>query len=754
MKIHLAKKYNEIILQTAVATVFFIGLLIYIQQTVDGGIWSLSNAYPFQLQFEWFIGLVLLAMLIYYAHTRPIFIVRWLSQRKYSPVEIYIGLWLLTVVSSGIVILWLGIPSHELAQGFTSVVGKISSVFVAYLSFAILIYISGSALLTSCKVVATNKLCNVIISFGVGLMLLASFFYIASSFHLLNIGSVLLYIVLAFTIGWQHVASIGRFLVKRSFSYPELHFLSVLICLIAIAWFVILFLSIALPHPIGGDDLRTYYTIPKAFIEAGGNVQFPYFTFNNAPHIATYIYIPILLVSSFLLNYINIFAFILLLAALYSFASLLSNRRAGLWSMLFFAAAPLNYWFIITVKIDYLAVFFVLLSLLVLYQHHTTKQVRWIALSGLFIGTAIGIKYTVLLLLPFLLLLIALWPYPSQIKTNLKKVGIILVFIGLSISPWAIHNYITYQNVLYPLSFHSIASNIPGVERLDPTRHEQLMSRFSLIHKGYTHGLYPDDAWYQILENIFIGRSNYPHNAIGPWFFLLVPLLIFSFFKPQLRPLTLLSVGTFIVWFWMSPAQLWYVLYIFAFLAIIYGISTGYLSHRLKYAILITIVSFFILTMNTSRLEFARFLLPEYTSRVIMAMHQPADLIDYLNNVLKIEHPNYVLFSMTRGGVRGGYIEDSNKHVFQGIESFNRNDVFVGEWEPNQLLQEMRAAGITHILYSKQSDEYWENFYCPYDKEGRCFHGKVRENLTAIMQYLIPVYSNDDKIIYGVNYET
>jgi len=195
------------------------------------------------------------------------------------------------------------------------------------------------------------------------------------------------------------------------------------------------------------------------------------------------------------------------------------------------------------------------------------------------------------------------------------------------------------------------------------------------------------------------------------------------------------------------------MMYVFPILAVLYGAIINRWAMKFQLVVVAIILIFISLTINSSRITFVNFLLPVYDSDFTMAAHQSVDLINYLNKELRINEPNYLLYNSGSG--LSAYIVENYKHLFFETREFGVRDTFIQEFDGEQLLNIMSLMNITHIQYSKTGDDYWRDFYCPYNKNGMCFRSKKRENFKALLPYLELVFesSETDSKIYKIKYE-
>jgi hypothetical protein len=732
---------------------FAVGLVVYLSHTIENGRWNFASTHNFLPQYEWLIGLSFLAIIIVCIYR--IRSLKKLTHRQYSIAEITLGLWLLTCLAAFITLFGYAIKPQILFGSSGVIISKIFLVFISYGIFTFLSIITGRQVLAFCKIKALKLTHQNLFGFGLGIILITLFFYLVSLVHWLNIYALIAYLAMALLFGRKYVVSLYKDFVRRRFSFFNINHIGWLSILMAVVFFIVMFFSIALPHPVGGDDLRSYYNLPATFIEQGSIVQFPNYIFNNAPHAGTYIYIPILFVGSFVLNYIGLYFLLATLLVLYVFSSTLKDKLAGWWAVLLMATLPWTYWFITTVKVDFLATFFISLGLLAILLGNHQKQNRYFVIGGLIFGVAVAIKYTSLYIAPGLIVASLLWPGSARLSQKLKTIMIILVFSVIAFSPWATRNYVIYNNVLYPFKLSHTVNNNYHYYATDSAEHRQLSNYLNYLHSSYTHGLNYANPWYLNLWHIFSSRSISPANESGPCFFLLMPLFVYSFFLRKTRPLAVLSLTTIILWYWVSLPQLWYMMSVLALLSVVYGVVLSLANRRIQYFLLAIILMHAILMIKTSRVNFVRYLLPNIDGREIISKHQSLDLLNYLNNDLRLSDSDYLIYDISGGGPRNRYLIDNFKHGYYETDSFSREDIFIKERPVEYFLNTFKQLGITHLHYSAVADDFWRDVYCLHGEGSPCFQSSVRENFQALKSYLELVFEANDSgaKVYKIQYE-
>jgi len=223
--------------------------------------------------------------------------------------------------------------------------------------------------------------------------------------------------------------------------------------------------------PVSRDALTHHLAVPKLYVEHGGIYEIPAIIFSYYPMNLDLLYvIPLYFGNDIVPKFIH-FMFALLTAWLiYAY---LVKRLGALWAFfgaIFFLSLPIIVKLSITAYVDLGLVFFSTAALIGLLKWVENRfQVKFLILSAICCGLALGTKYNGLIAL-FILTVFIPFVFISDakkkikvsdsgdksplIKIQLKAVGLgaIFIFIALLVfSPWMIRNYIWRANPIYPL---------------------------------------------------------------------------------------------------------------------------------------------------------------------------------------------------------------------------------------------------------------------------------------------------------------
>jgi 4-amino-4-deoxy-L-arabinose transferase-like glycosyltransferase len=223
--------------------------------------------------------------------------------------------------------------------------------------------------------------------------------------------------------------------------------------------------------PVSRDALTHHLVVPKLYLQHGGIYEIPSIVFSYYPMNLDLLYmIPLYFGNDIAPKYIH-FLFALLTAVLifYYLRKRLGNQW-GLFGAIFFLSLPLIVKLSITIYVDLGLIFFSTAALVSLLKWIENRlQLKFLILSAICCGLALGTKYNGLIVL-FLLTIFIPFIYLSYhkkdsntntsanratiIRLQLKAVGFGALFAVLALmvfSPWMIRNYVWKTNPIYPL---------------------------------------------------------------------------------------------------------------------------------------------------------------------------------------------------------------------------------------------------------------------------------------------------------------
>jgi len=289
--------------------------------------------------------------------------------------------------------------------------------------------------------------------------------------------------------------------------------------------------------PVSRDALTHHLAIPKLYLEHGGIYEIPRFWFSYFPMNVTLLYaIPLYFGNDILPKFMH-FAFALGTAALiYRYLLRRLETVYALLGALFFLSIPVIVRLSTTVYVDLGLIFFLFASLLFLFDWiESNFQIKYLLISAVFCGLALGTKYNGLVGL-FLLGMFVPFIYSRYMagekSYTAKAIGHCVVFIAVSMivfSPWMIRNISWTGNPVYPL-YNSLFNPQPAqTETIDEEAQKSSPDMNHLQIRRYIYGESTLEIALIPIRVFFQGQDDNPKyfdGRMNPFLFLLT---IFAF---------------------------------------------------------------------------------------------------------------------------------------------------------------------------------------------------------------------------------
>jgi hypothetical protein len=495
---------------------------------------------------------------------------------------------------------------------------------------------------------------------------------------------------------------------------------------------------LSLVPPVSKDALVHHLALPKLYLKHGGIFEIPFMDFSYYPMNLDLLYmIPMYFGNDIAPKFIH-FGFALLAAFLiYYYLKTRADRLYGLLGALFFVSIPIIVKLSITVYVDLGEICFAFAALFFLFEWlKKDYKTKYLVLSGIMCGLALGTKYTGLVTL-FLLTLFVPFFYSRNNKGKkigfLKPVGFGVIFLLISLmvfSPWGIRNYHWRGNPIYPLYDTLFNPTDPSQSiSADGTEKEEQNKGFFT----YRSMIYNEPGWYIALLPIrifFEGNDGDPQffdGRLNPFLFILpffafmgmkndskylkmekTALLGFSalffcialfstvlrirYISPIIPPLIILSI------FGIQNLFKWFVSYrssakrhvclavLVGVLVLIFFLNASYIMSQFRY-----VRPFSYLTGSVSRDEYVSGYRPEYAA------------MEYINRHTDQDAKVYFIYN----GKRGYYCD--REYIF-GMNIMT--GLIDGANGPEDIHAGFRRQGITHILIFFHLFDSWlhDNF--------------------------------------------
>lgn len=319
-----------------------------------------------------------------------------------------------------------------------------------------------------------------------------------------------------------------------------------LIIFIVLLIFFLLIIEIILnlTPPISRDALIHHLAIPKLWLTNGGFYETKWATFSYFPmNVDMLFLIPLYFNKDFIAKFIHMGFGIGTALLIYFYLKNRINQLAGILGILVFLSTPMIFRLSTQAYVDLGLIFFTTAAILafVKYRDSGFKYLKWLFISALATGLALGTKYNALIVWFFLSAAIV-FIYSKDTGKQWKAIrcGLLFFLISLLIfSPWLIKNIMLTRNPLYPL-FNGFfnAGNLSGQEGV-----------YSIVAVGAQNGIFRiremmyGESFFETLiipiRYFFQGQDNNPQffdGVLNPLLIILPPFAFMnkSFYRDKL----------------------------------------------------------------------------------------------------------------------------------------------------------------------------------------------------------------------------
>ncbi len=393
-------------------------------------------------------------------------------------------------------------------------------------------------------------------------------------------------------------------------------FQTVFTYLLCIAIFLIIIVEIilGLTPPIARDALIHHLAIPKLWLINGGFYDIKWAEFSYYPMTVDLLYlIPLYFHNDIIPNFIHMSFGIGTAWLIYNYLNNRLGRIAGLLGALIFLSTPMVIRLSTMAYVDLGLAFFTTASILafIRYRDGEFKEFKWLFLSSLAMGMALGTKYNALIAWFFLsLTIVYVYSKDTGLQWKAIRCGIIFFLISLFVfSPWLIKNIILTGNPLYPL-FNGLF-NINSIPAPDGAYSVVSGDSYSGIFQ-IREIMYGESFWETLLLPIrffFQGQDDsfrYFDGVLNPILIILPPFVFMnkSFYRDKLFFMSF-AVFFILMAFFLDQIRIRYILPAVPILSILTVMGlinilnwTKNLSIRLKSVLAIVVLFIFIVIMS------------------------------------------------------------------------------------------------------------------------------------------------------------
>jgi hypothetical protein len=479
--------------------------------------------------------------------------------------------------------------------------------------------------------------------------------------------------------------------------------------------------------PVSRDALTHHLAVPKLYLTHGGIYEIPFMECSYNPMNLDLLYLLAMYDGNDIIPKFIHFSFALLTALLiFNYLKRRSSVVYGLLGVIFFLSTPIIVKLSITAYVDLGLIFFSTASLFFLLKWlETGFKLRFLMISGVFSGLAMGTKYNGLITC-FLLVLFVPFIFSrygqDKSRNSFDPVNQALFFSFFALLfflPWMIRDYIWTNNPIYPLldQWFNPKSAVP-------------QSPLTLFE--FRHHIYHESWWEMALLPVRVffegqdGDPRYFDGKLNP-FLLLLPVFAFHKikhgplpFKTDRKILLAFAVLYFAFAFFSANLRIRYISVIIPPLVIlsVFGLKQMFEAvdafksrrlHRVGEALVFASVGaafllnalyisnqymivtpFSYLSGAVSRSEYIEKYRPEYP------------VMQYINDNLPSESLILFIFLGNRG-----YYCDRN-YVFDMIHNRSTlHQLVIRSDDPEKILLGLKKIGITHLLISHNIFDRW-----------------------------------------------
>jgi len=221
---------------------------------------------------------------------------------------------------------------------------------------------------------------------------------------------------------------------------------------------------------ISRDALVHHLAIPKLWLQNGGFYEMTWAEYSYYPMYIDLFYVVCLYFKNDIApKFIHLLFGFGIGVLVYHYIRQRINHNWGLLGLLIFTSTPIVIWLSTSAYIDLGMTFFTTASILCLIRWFDDEYIpfRWLFLSAVCMGIAVGSKYNALIAFMVAnLLLIFLYARGTKEQLASLKYGFFYaIIVILAASPWYLKNYFLTGNPFYPLFdgfFQSTIANVTG----------------------------------------------------------------------------------------------------------------------------------------------------------------------------------------------------------------------------------------------------------------------------------------------------
>jgi hypothetical protein len=350
-------------------------------------------------------------------------------------------------------------------------------------------------------------------------------------------------------------------------------FQTLLVYLLCLLIFLIIILEtiLGMLPPTARDVLIHHLAIPKLWLTNGGFYEVKWADFSYYPMNVDLLYlIPLYFNQDFIANFIHLGFGIGTGWLIYCYLKNNVNRLAGILGVFVFLSTPIVVRMSTVAYVDLGLTFFTTAATLAIirWRNESYENSRWLIISAVAMGLALGTKYNALIAWLFLSFsVVYLYSRDTGRQWPAIRCGAIFFLVSLLVfSPWLIKNSILTGNPLYPLFKGFFPASMSGVANDAGARSmvsgDAYMGLFQMREI-----LYGENFWETLLTPLrffFQGQDysdRYFDGVLNPMLIILVPFAFMNkFLRDQKLFFVLFAVFFILAAFFLDQLRIRYIL--------------------------------------------------------------------------------------------------------------------------------------------------------------------------------------------------
>lgn len=529
-----------------------------------------------------------------------------------------------------------------------------------------------------------------------------------------------------------------------------------------------------LTPPISRDALIHHLAIPKLWIKQGGFYEIAWAEYAYYPMNIDLLYTVCLYFKNDIApKFIHLAFGIGTSLLIYLYLKPKFSRNWGVLGLLIFITTPVVVWLSTSAYVDLGMTFFITGSVLAFIKWRDTEYIKfkWLLISAIGMGIAIGSKYNALIAWFILnLMLVLSYVRDTRRQTGALQYGILFFLITILIaSPWYLKNYLQTGNPFYPLfngffkslNHHSIQEAVVG---------QTIKKTGQISFFKMREVMYGESFWETLLIPIrmfFQGKDNsyrYFQGSLNPILIIFLPFVFVNkrYGKDKIFFVCFTAIFIFMAYF-LTEKQVRYLLPVTPFLAIIavmgindvmdklnketflssmnFGKNAKSIAKVLLFAVvaILLILNLLYLKSRIDTIKPFPYVIGKESKQAFLKRHLlHYNVVEYINNNLPMNARIFTMFL----GRRGYYLDRAYKNEASFGMSTIRNMISYSSNE-EKFLEYIRSMNVTHILMrTNLVNNFLTNNFSIQD---------IKHFMNLAKKYWKPIYESNGYILWAIN---